>query len=79
MAAGNMQSLPHQNDVTVACDRLVQMACSLASQLIRHQLTSGLEFATRLTANNVNQLVTITEEAAQCSRTSQYRVGLDIR
>ncbi|VDN96364.1 unnamed protein product [Rodentolepis nana] len=72
--SGNMQSLPHQQETVAAANRLIDQANKLASPIIRFRLTTGLEFATRLTASNASQLAAMSEEAARHSRTSQYRL-----
>lgn len=56
-------------------NRLIDQANKLAAPMIRSRLTTGLEFATRLTASNASQLAAVSEEAARHSRSSQYRVS----
>lgn len=70
-----MQSLPHQQETVAAANRLIDQANKLASPVIRFRLTTGLEFATRLTASNASQLAAMSEEATRHTRTSQYKVG----
>lgn len=70
-----MQSLPHQQETVAAANRLIDQANKLAAPVIRAKLTTGLEFATRLTALNASQLAAMSEEAARHTRSSQYRVS----
>ena len=70
-----MQSLAHQQETVAAANRLIEQANKLAAPIIRARLTTGLEFATRLTASNASQLAAMSEEAARHARSSQYRVS----
>ncbi|KAM7533362.1 hypothetical protein Aperf_G00000120428 [Anoplocephala perfoliata] len=72
--SGNRQSLPHQQETVAAANGLLDQANKLAAPVIRSRLTTGLEFATRLTASNASQLAAVSEEAARHSRSSQYRL-----
>lgn len=72
---GNQQSLPHQQELVAAANRLIDQTHNLASPIIRSKLTTGLEFATRLTASNASQLAALSEEAARRTRSSQFRVS----
>ncbi|VDM34497.1 unnamed protein product [Hydatigera taeniaeformis] len=72
LESGNKQSLPHQQETIAAANRLIEQTNKLAAPIIRARLTTGLEFATRLTASNASQLVAITEEATRHTRRSQY-------
>ncbi|VDL88608.1 unnamed protein product [Schistocephalus solidus] len=74
LAAGNQQSLAHQQKVVAASGELLERAQALAAPIIRARLTTGLEFATRLTASNANLLSTMTEEAVRVSRSSQFKI-----
>ncbi|KAL5963120.1 Talin-1, partial [Taenia solium] len=74
LESGNKQSLPHQQETIAAANRLIEQTNKLAAPIIRARLTTGLEFATRLTASNASQLAAITEEAARHTRSSQYRL-----
>uniref|UniRef100_A0A5K3EGD4 FERM domain-containing protein n=1 Tax=Mesocestoides corti TaxID=53468 RepID=A0A5K3EGD4_MESCO len=74
LQSGNQQSLSHQQETVAAATRLIQQANKLAAPIIRCRLTTGLEFATRLTASNASQLAAMSEEAARQTRSSQYRL-----
>nr|VZI31552.1 unnamed protein product [Spirometra erinaceieuropaei] len=74
LSEGNQQSLPHQQKVVAASSELLERAQALAAPIIRARLTTGLEFATRLTASNANLLSTMTEEAVRVSRSSQFKI-----
>ncbi|KAL5112171.1 Talin-2 [Taenia crassiceps] len=74
LESGNKQSLQHQQDTIAAANRLIEQTNRLAAPIIRARLTTGLEFATRLTASNASQLAAITEEATRHARSSQYRL-----
>nr|CDS22504.1 talin 2 [Echinococcus granulosus] len=74
LESGNKQSLPHQQETIATANRLIEQTNKLAAPIIRARLTTGLEFATRLTASNASQLAAIMEEAARHTRSSQYRL-----
>ncbi|BHF59798.1 Talin-1 [Sparganum proliferum] len=74
LAEGNQQSLPYQQKVVAASSELLERAQALAAPIIRARLTTGLEFATRLTATNASLLGTMTEEAVRVSRSSQFKI-----
>ncbi|CAH8495829.1 unnamed protein product [Heterobilharzia americana] len=77
-ADGNAQSLEHQQIVIAAAEQLVNMAHAVAAPIIRSRLTKGLEFATRLTANNAGPLATVGGEVVRICQNDTYQLAADL-
>ncbi|VDQ04248.1 unnamed protein product [Trichobilharzia regenti] len=75
-ADGNAQSLEHQQIVIAAAEQLVSTAHAMAAPIIRSRLTKGLEFATRLTANNAGPLATVGGEVVRICQSDTYQIHL---
>ncbi|XP_018650130.1 LOW QUALITY PROTEIN: putative talin [Schistosoma mansoni] len=77
-ADGNAQSLEHQQNVIIAAENLVNTAHATAAPIIRSRLTKGLEFATRLTADNVGPLATVGGEVVRICQNDTYQLASDL-
>ncbi|CAH8840774.1 unnamed protein product [Trichobilharzia szidati] len=77
-ADGNAQSLEHQQIVIAAAEQLVNTAHAMAAPIIRSRLTKGLEFATRLTANNAGPLATVGGEVVRICQSDTYQLAADL-
>ncbi|VDO65250.1 unnamed protein product [Schistosoma curassoni] len=75
---GNAQSLEHQQNVIIAAENLVNTAHATAAPIIRSRLTKGLEFATRLTADNVGPLATVGGEVVRICQNDTYQLASDL-
>ncbi|TNN09176.1 Talin-2 isoform 2, partial [Schistosoma japonicum] len=75
---GNAQSLEHQQLVIASAEKLVNTAHAIAAPIIRSRLTKGLEFATRLTANNVGPLATVGGEVVRICQNDTYQLASDL-
>ncbi|CAH8290432.1 unnamed protein product, partial [Schistosoma turkestanicum] len=73
-ADGNAQSLEHQQNIITAAEKLMNTAHVIAAPIIRSRLTKGLEFATRLTANNAGPLATVGGEVVRICQNDTYQV-----
>lgn len=66
--------MEHQQNVIIAAENLVNTAHATAAPIIRSRLTKGLEFATRLTADNVGPLATVGGEVVRICQNDTYQV-----